>query len=149
MQPVKVKNHATVPRGPVLSAGRGDYISAGTQVLLNTLPPLPPSILPLPLSLFSFAQMPPGPVQVQIPLCCNTPSTCLCLSLTTCKTKERKCALSVRTNCTRRCRSAVKCPCRLPTSRFLFTKEQKTDTLEAAMCVLIILEVCMNTITTK
>lgn len=46
----KVKNHAMVQRGLVLSTGRSDYISAGTQVLLNTLsfalhlPPLPPSI---------------------------------------------------------------------------------------------------------
>lgn len=33
----KVKNHAMVHRGPVVSTGRSDYIYAGTQVLLNTL----------------------------------------------------------------------------------------------------------------
>lgn len=33
----KVKNHAMVYRGLVLSTGRSDYIYAGTQVLLNTL----------------------------------------------------------------------------------------------------------------
>lgn len=33
----KVKNHAMVHRGLVLSTGRSDYIYAGTQVLLNTL----------------------------------------------------------------------------------------------------------------
>ena len=83
----KVKNHAMVQRGLVLSTGRGDYINAGTQVLLNTpllCPPLLPFVRPLP-SLFPgcskvqsrykwlFAVQPPQHVSV-----------CLCLSLTSC-----------------------------------------------------------------
>lgn len=39
--PAKVKNHAMVQRGLLMSTGRSDYIYAGTQVLLNTLSTLP------------------------------------------------------------------------------------------------------------
>lgn len=61
----KVKNHAIVQRGLLVSAGRSDYIHAGTQVLLNTCPlshlnltaPAPPR------SLFSFIT--PCSLQVQ------------------------------------------------------------------------------------
>lgn len=80
--PAKVKTHATVPRGPARPAGRGDYIYAGTQVLLNTLPPSAPP------RLSSGFRTPPGPVQVQMPLCCTGPWTRVRLSLTSCKTKE-------------------------------------------------------------
>ena len=78
----KVKNHAMVQRGPVSSTGRSDYIYAGTQVLLNTLsyvlsrPSLPPSFYN-PLSSSLSPSVSPGPVQVQMAICCTTPKTCL------------------------------------------------------------------------
>lgn len=78
----KVKNHAMVQWGPVTSTGRSDYIYAGTQVLLNTLsfvlprPSLPPSFCN-PLSSSLSPSVSPGPVQVQMAICCTTPTTCL------------------------------------------------------------------------
>lgn len=78
----KVKNHATVQRAQDLSTGTRDNVHAGTQVLLNTLPLVllphhtpfhyPPTTPPSSLSQFS-----PGRVQVQKPICCTSPRTCL------------------------------------------------------------------------
>lgn len=67
--PAKVKNHAIVQRGLVLSPRTSDYIYAGTQVLLNTLslvpflPPLPPVSVPPPLcpSVLLFSSVLPMP----------------------------------------------------------------------------------------
>lgn len=82
----KVKNHAIVQRGLLLSVGRSDYIHAGTQVLLNTLSlSLVPKLVPYPTSppppthspsFLSSPLLPAGPVQVQMAICCTTPTTC-------------------------------------------------------------------------
>lgn len=89
----KVKNHATEQRGLVLSTGRSDYIYAGTQVLLNTLPLLsnPPASLYLyPLLCLSSPVVPRSSPGTNGYLLYNSLSmfvSCSCLSLTACKTK--------------------------------------------------------------
>lgn len=105
----KVKNHAMVRRGLVLSTGRSDYIYAGTQVLLNTLsfalhlPTPPPSIYtPLSPSLFFF--LPPVQSRYKWLFAVQLPQhvcVCSCLSLTACKTKTKKenGRFSLFTNC--------------------------------------------------
>lgn len=93
----KVKNHAMLQRGLVLSTGRSDYIYAGTQVLLNTLssalhPPslclYPPLFRP---SLSSFPSSPQVPSRYKWLFAVQLPQhvcVCSCLSLTACKTKK-------------------------------------------------------------
>lgn len=96
--PAKVKNHAMVQRGLFLSTGRSDYIYAGTQVLLYTLPftrslhALPRASLgPYRPLFYSFPSCPQLQSRykwlfaVQLPkhVCVSS-----CLSLTACKTKE-------------------------------------------------------------
>lgn len=109
----KVKNHAMVPRGLVLSTGRSDYIYAGTQVLLNTLfftlylpPCLPLSVPPLHsphhFSVSFFPSCPKVQSRYKWLFAVQLPQhVCICsrLSLTACKTKKENGALSLLTNC--------------------------------------------------
>lgn len=95
----KVKNHAMVQRGLVLSTGRSDYIYAGTQVLLNTLslvlyvlplpPCIPPSLRPSLLSPPVLPRFSPGSNGYLLYKSHNM-FFCSCLSLTACKTKKQK-----------------------------------------------------------
>lgn len=96
-----------------MSTGRSDYIYAGTQVLLNTLSTLPYVSIYLypPFSSLSF---PPGPVQVQMAICCTSPTACLSVlilvpnSLLNKEEKgERKEALSLFTNCSSKHKSLL------------------------------------------
>ena len=92
----KVKNHAMVQWGLVLSTGRSDYIYAGTQVLLNTLSfalHLPHLSIPPYSSSLSSPSSPQVQSRYKWLFAVQLPQhvcVCSCLSLTACKKKEKE-----------------------------------------------------------